>query len=116
MVPGRGADPAEADVADWYEVANLDEIPPTGLEVLAGEESVLLFRDGDAVRALAALCSHQDMELAGGCLEDGAWVCPHHGARFNAATGEALSMPAVEPVATFEVKLEGTRVFVRSES
>jgi len=100
-------------MSDWRDVASVDEIGPTGLEVNVGEEPVLLVRDGDAVRALGALCSHQEMELAGGYLDGGAWVCPHHGASFCVKSGEALSMPAVDPVATFEVKVEAGRVFVK---
>ena len=100
-------------MSEWKDVASVEEIGPSGLEVMAGEEAVLLLRDGGEVRALGALCSHQEMGLAGGRLEEGAWVCPHHGARFCARTGEALSMPAVEPVPAFEVKVEGGRVLVK---
>jgi len=100
-------------MSDWIEVAKIDDIPPTGLEVQAGEEPVLLVRDGETVRALGALCSHQEMELAGGYIDGDSWVCPHHGASFCLKSGEALSMPAVDPVSTFEVKVEGDRVFVK---
>lgn len=96
----------------WIEVANEAEIPPEGLEVFAGDDPVLLILDGDTVRALSAICSHQEMPLQGGCLEEGAWVCPHHGARFRLTDGEP-SMPAVEPVMVYEVKVEGGRVFVK---
>ena len=33
-------------MSDWIDVASLDDIPASGLEVMAGEEAVLLIRDG----------------------------------------------------------------------
>ena len=94
-------------------VAALDDIGPEGLRVVTGGEEVLLVRRGEEVFALGYLCSHQDMELEGGHLEGDAWVCPHHGARFNVATGEALSMPAIEAIATREVRIVGGKVFLK---
>ncbi len=78
---------------------------------VAGEEA-LLVRDGDKVYAISSLCSHQDMSLEGGHAENGAWVCPHHGAKFDLATGDALSMPAVEAIDVYDVKTEAGRVFL----
>lgn len=100
----------------WHEVASLDDIGPEGLEVFVGDDPVLLVRDGEAIRALSAICSHQDKSLQGGCAENGAWLCPHHGARFSLTTGAPLSMPAVEPVALYEVKVEGGKVFVKEQA
>jgi nitrite reductase/ring-hydroxylating ferredoxin subunit len=36
-----------------------------------------------------------------------------HGARFSVETGEALTPPAVKPVKTHEVKVEGDAIFVK---
>ncbi len=99
----------------WIQAARLEEIPEEGQHVLVGEEEVLLVRDGARVYAVSYLCTHQDMELEGGHREGGAWVCPHHGAKFDLRTGEALSMPAVEPVRVFEVRVEDGWVYVRAE-
>lgn len=100
-------------VEDFVDACALGDIPEGGKHVWVGEEEVLLVRRGKEVFALGYLCSHQDMELEGGHLEGGAWVCPHHGARFDLATGAALAMPAVEPVPSYPVRLEGDRVFVK---
>jgi nitrite reductase/ring-hydroxylating ferredoxin subunit len=53
-----------------------------------------------------------DNPLDEGDVEDGQIICPRHGARFDLATGEARRMPAVAPVRTFPVKVEGGAVFV----
>jgi 3-phenylpropionate/trans-cinnamate dioxygenase ferredoxin subunit len=100
-------------MADWVKVAAKDDIPPQGLRVVVGDEEILLVKCGGEVFAMAYLCSHQDMELEGGHEEEGGWVCPHHGARFDLRTGEAVAMPAAEPVSVYEVKVEGGSVFVR---
>ncbi len=58
-------------------------------------------------------CTHAYALLSRGDLEEGAEaVCPLHGARFSIMTGEALTPPAVKPVKTYAVKVEGDEVFV----
>jgi 3-phenylpropionate/trans-cinnamate dioxygenase ferredoxin component len=99
-------------MSDWVKVANAEDIGPEGKYALLGDEEILLVRQGEKVYALAYLCSHQDMEMEGGHCEGDGWVCPHHGARFSLETGEALSMPAIEPVKRFDVKVEAGEVFV----
>jgi 3-phenylpropionate/trans-cinnamate dioxygenase ferredoxin subunit len=100
-------------MGEWIRVADLDDIGEGGLYVWVGNEEVLLVRHGEEVRAIGYLCSHQEMELEGGHLEGDSWVCPHHGARFDLRTGEALTMPAIEPVPVFEVKVEEGKVLVK---
>ncbi|MEJ2369166.1 MAG: non-heme iron oxygenase ferredoxin subunit [Acidobacteriota bacterium] len=100
-------------MSEWVKVANVEDIPPEGLEVAVDEEPVLLVRKDGDVFALYGLCTHQDMELAGGHLEGSEWVCPHHGARFDVKSGEALSMPAVEDLEVYPVKVEDAAVYVK---
>ena len=60
-----------------------------------------------ALYALEDRCSHDDGPLCEGefdCTE-GVAVCPRHGARFEIATGRALSLPAYIPVATYPVRV-----------
>ena len=42
--------------------------------------------------------------------------CAWHGAAFDIRTGDAVQLPAVEPVRTFEVRVEDGRVWVRTGS
>ncbi len=103
-------------MAEWIEVAKVDEIGSGGLIVKAAGEEALLIKDGEVVHAIASLCSHQEMELEGGRCEGGAWLCPHHGAKFSLSTGEALSMPAVESIEVYQSKVEGGRVFLSTDN
>jgi 3-phenylpropionate/trans-cinnamate dioxygenase ferredoxin subunit len=60
------------------------------------------------------VCTHDGTVLtSGNPIEGDEIVCPRHGARFCVKTGEALSPPAYEPTATFPVKVEDGKVYVR---
>ncbi|MFW6201700.1 MAG: Rieske (2Fe-2S) protein, partial [Gemmatimonadota bacterium] len=61
-------------------------------------------------------CSHQDFPLSAGELEGEQVVCGWHGARFDCASGRALALPAIKPIQTYEVKVEGGEVWVAVES
>jgi len=41
-------------------------------------------------------------------------VCPRHGARFDVRTGDALTLPAFEPVATYQVKVQDGDLLIES--
>ena len=70
--------------------------------------------DGD-VYALQDRCSHQDFPLSDGELEGTKLECIYHGAKFDVASGRAVALPAIRPVKTYPVKVEGTDVLVELE-
>ncbi len=72
----------------------------------AGNRRVLLARNaaGDWF-ALAAVCTHAALPLDMARVRGGALLCPHHGARFELATGKVLGPPAYEPIATYAVRI-----------
>jgi 3-phenylpropionate/trans-cinnamate dioxygenase ferredoxin subunit len=39
-------------------------------------------------------------------------MCPRHGAIFDVATGAALTLPAIVPLPTYPVRLEGDEIYV----
>ena len=39
-------------------------------------------------------------------------MCPVHGGEFDVRTGEAITLPATEPVGVHEVQLEGDEIRV----
>lgn len=83
------------------------------LSVLAGEQRVVLFLNEDgAVTALEDKCSHANVRLSRGTYDGKAVQCPAHGARFDVCSGKALCMPAVAPVKSFPVRVEGESIFV----
>ena len=62
--------------------------------------------------AIEDVCTHDGGSLDQGNLEGDEIECPRHGARFNVRTGEATLMPAVMPVRTFAIKIDGDRIVV----
>ncbi len=58
-------------------------------------------------------CSHELLPLADGEIEDGKVICAYHGAEFDVKTGEAMCLPAIEPIETYEVKVEENDILVK---
>jgi 3-phenylpropionate/trans-cinnamate dioxygenase ferredoxin subunit len=104
-------------MSDFQKVATLDEIPNGGRKsVVFDDRAVLLLRIGGDVYAVEDVCSHDGQPLTDGPMEGTAIECPRHGARFDVRTGRPLCMPAVEPIATFEVKLQGNDICLRNRT
>ncbi|MGI9666426.1 MAG: Rieske (2Fe-2S) protein [Acidimicrobiia bacterium] len=84
----------------------------SGVCVESGDTRVAVFRKGDAAFAVADRCSHAEASLGEGDLFDNEVECPRHGAAFDITTGEALTLPATKPVATFATEIIEGEVFV----
>ncbi len=53
--------------------------------------------------------------LAGCATNNDSIECWAHGAKFSLATGEALTLPAFEPVAVYEVFVEDGNIYLEYE-
>jgi 3-phenylpropionate/trans-cinnamate dioxygenase ferredoxin subunit len=87
-------------------VARADEFHP-GQRMLfeIGQRSVAVFQVGDHFFAIADVCSHDNGPVAEGDVAGEEIVCPRHGARFSLVTGKALSLPAVEDIPAYPVRV-----------
>jgi 3-phenylpropionate/trans-cinnamate dioxygenase ferredoxin subunit len=104
----------------------LDEIQADkALAVTLGRYDLAIARDGDEVFAIEDTCSHAEVALSEGEVEqtDGGCQieCWLHGSMFDLRTGKPTNLPATEPVATFPIDVranpDGTReVFVDTET
>ena len=100
-------------MADYVRVAGTDDLPPGELLlVYLDDERVVLANAGGEIYALSELCTHVARPLSEGELVDGELVCPFHGSRFDLKSGEALSLPASEPLAVYKVKIDGSDVLI----
>ncbi len=100
-------------MAPYVPVAQVTEVLPgqaTTVEV-AGQ-SIALCNVHGTFYAIENRCSHDNGPLGAGRLTDHRIECPRHGAQFDVATGQALTLPAVRPVHVFPTKVEGGQVFV----
>ncbi|CAM8632592.1 non-heme iron oxygenase ferredoxin subunit [Candidatus Planktophila dulcis] len=75
-------------------------------------ESICVARVGDRVFAVNDVCSHSDASLSEGDITDFRIECWLHGAEFDLRTGEALTPPAVAPIKTYSVTVDGDSVTV----
>jgi 3-phenylpropionate/trans-cinnamate dioxygenase ferredoxin subunit len=96
-----------------HRVAKLSEIAPGSTRlVVVDSMGILLCNAGGQIYAIEDVCTHDGGPLDQGELEGECIVCPRHGATFDVRTGDALTLPAVVPVMTFPVSIEGDDVFV----
>ena len=75
-------------------------------------KSICVARVGDEVFAVDDTCSHSDASLSEGDVTGFKIECWLHGAEFDLRTGEALTPPAVAPVKTYSVTVDGDSVTV----
>ncbi len=66
---------------------------------------IVIFNIADAFYAIKDQCSHEDLELGDGELNGYDLTCEHHGAHFDVRTGEALTLPAVEGIPAYPVRV-----------
>ena len=102
-------------MAKYVPVASVDEIPPGGRKLINFEEvTVALFHIGGNFYCIEDVCTHDGGPVAEGELQEFAIACPRHGALFDVRNGKVLSMPAVVPLPTYKVMIEGDQVFIES--
>jgi 3-phenylpropionate/trans-cinnamate dioxygenase ferredoxin subunit len=101
---------------DLVRVCSASELADdTALGVEVGGEPVCVVRSGGRVFALRDVCSHAEVMLSQGEVEDGRIECWLHGSQFDLETGKPTSLPATEPVPTYPVVVTGDDVFVGLE-
>ena len=64
------------------------------------------------VFAIGDTCTHGDISLAEGFVEDDTLECWAHGSKFSLRTGKPLTLPAYEPVPVYQVEITDGSVFI----
>jgi 3-phenylpropionate/trans-cinnamate dioxygenase ferredoxin subunit len=94
-------------------VATVTEIPAGEVRTYTvGDRSVAVANVGGSFYAIDDVCSHDGGPLGEGTLVDSQVECPRHGARFDLQTGRPTTLPAVVPVRTYAVEIDGEDVKV----
>jgi 3-phenylpropionate/trans-cinnamate dioxygenase ferredoxin component len=104
-------------MAKFVKVARVDEIRPGEKKIVEVEGTLAVVTNLDGqFYAIEDVCTHDGGPVGEGELdaETGEIRCPRHGARFDLRTGAALSLPAFEPVTTYEVRVEDGNVMVET--
>ena len=96
---------------------SLNDVPDEGaIRVELDGKPICIARSQGEVFAISDICSHADVSLSEGDVEDGTIECWLHGSRFDLRTGAPTGLPATRPVATYPVTVEGDDVLVKMES
>lgn len=87
------------------------------IRVKIGEDAIAIVRTkADQVYALNDKCSHGEISLSEGFVDNETIECWAHGAKFSLETGEALTLPAYEPVAKYEVIIDNGDIFLEIDA
>lgn len=89
-------------------VAKTNEIPLGSCkQVEVDGDPIAIFNLDGKFYATSDICTHAHAYLSEGHIHGDVVTCPLHGAEFNIKTGKNLKMPAVTPVQTYKIKIEG---------
>jgi 3-phenylpropionate/trans-cinnamate dioxygenase ferredoxin subunit len=99
-------------------ICPVDDIKPgNALRVTIENHPIALVRLEDGhFRAIDDKCSHGEISLSEGFVEDETLECWAHGAKFDLNTGVPLSLPAYEAVKIYEVIIENDEVYIEYEA
>ncbi|HTL41935.1 MAG TPA: non-heme iron oxygenase ferredoxin subunit [Pseudolysinimonas sp.] len=99
-------------------VAALSELTPDTARrvVLDGTPIAVVLDSSGVVHAIGDTCTHGDISLSEGFVEDDTLECWAHGSKFSLLTGKPLSLPAYEPVPVFAVEIIDGDVYIDPET
>jgi 3-phenylpropionate/trans-cinnamate dioxygenase ferredoxin subunit len=99
-------------------ICPLEDLKPgKAIRVKVGEHAIAIVRTPSGeVKALDDKCSHGEISLSEGFVEEGTIECWAHGAKFDLNTGVPLSLPAYEPVNTYEILIENDEIYLEYEN
>lgn len=99
----------------WLQVCEVDEIEEDRAKIFTvGNERVAVFKYDGKLSAIHNVCKHQGGPLGEGKVIDGCVTCPWHGYQYLPKNGQSPP-PYTEKVATYELKLEGTTIYINPE-
>lgn len=90
-------------------LSELEEDTPKRVELDGTPVSVV---QTEEVFAIHDICSHANVSLSEGEVEDCQIECWLHGSAFDLRTGKPSGLPATRPVPVYPVKIEGDDVLV----
>ncbi|MEY4102386.1 MAG: hypothetical protein RIR88_520 [Actinomycetota bacterium] len=80
--------------------------------VVGGVAIALVLDSAGDIHAIGDTCTHGDISLSEGFVEDNTLECWAHGSKFELTTGKPLTLPAFEPVPVFTVDVVDGEIFI----
>ena len=95
-------------------ICGLDELETNqAVKVDIDGVSIALVKDAAGeVFAIGDTCTHGDISLSEGFVEDDTLECWAHGSQFSLRTGKPITLPAYEPVPVYQVELVDGDIYI----
>jgi 3-phenylpropionate/trans-cinnamate dioxygenase ferredoxin subunit len=100
-------------VSSYARACAVADVPDGGAVCVAVDGvDVALVRIEGEIHAVDDTCSHEQVSLSEGDVDDGEIECWQHGSRFDLRSGQPTCLPATEPIPVYPVKIDGDDVLV----
>jgi nitrite reductase/ring-hydroxylating ferredoxin subunit len=88
---------------------HLADVPPGSAHLVGDPDNhtVAVFNVDGKFCATQTHCTHKQASLLEGSLNGSIVTCPYHGSQFDVRTGAVLHGPAMEPLETYTVAIDG---------
>src|SRR5579864_5845605 len=98
----------------FEKVAEISEVPQGTTKIVkVGQTEIFVANVEGSFYALPNKCTHLGGPLGRGKLTGSIIQCPWHGSKFDVKTGAVVGGPAQSPEPTYEVRVEGSSIFVK---
>lgn len=78
-------------------------------------DSIAVFKNNGKFYAYLDICPHADTPMGEDCMSNGEIICPLHGAKFKAISGEVIEAPAEENLEMYDVFEENDELFIEMD-
>jgi nitrite reductase/ring-hydroxylating ferredoxin subunit len=97
----------------WLRACSVEDVAPGEAIALPLTPPLAVFNIGGEFFATDDTCTHEESSLADGYIDCDVVECAFHFARFCIRDGTALSLPATEPLQTYETHVADRVVYVK---
>jgi len=101
-------------MTDQVTICKMDDLPAGAMRLVEidGRKIGVFHADDGQLYAIEDRCSHDDGPLAEGEFDAAACTveCPRHGSLFDLRTGRPKTLPAFQPVDTFDALVEDDEI------
>jgi 3-phenylpropionate/trans-cinnamate dioxygenase ferredoxin subunit len=95
-------------------ICSIDDLTPNeAVRVVIDGVAIALVKDSAGeCHAIGDTCTHGDISLAEGFVEDDTLECWAHGSKFSLVSGKPITLPAFEPVPVYELTIVNGEVYI----
>jgi len=100
-------------MAGFVKIGKAADVPVGQVRVFEVDgKGIAVANVGGSYYAIDNVCTHDGGPLGEGIVVNDQVECPRHGARFDVRTGRPKALPAVMPVRTYPVEVDGEEIRV----